>query len=66
MSAPTPEISRLDADPQMLALKREAAERMRRLMVADHQYDVDHLDPASQYRLPDSYPVNYLNVGGVS
>lgn len=53
-------LAQLEADLRMLRLKREAAERMRLLMVADHQYDVDHLDPSSRYTLPGSYPVNYL------
>lgn len=66
MSAPTPDLTRLDAGLQMLALKRVAAERMRRLMVADQQYDVDHLDLDSQATLPDSYPVSYLRLGGQS
>lgn len=66
MSAPTPEIARLDVDLQMLALKREADERMRRMTVAAHQYDVDHLDLDSQATLPGSYPVSYLRLGGAS
>ncbi|MFJ8208167.1 hypothetical protein [Streptomyces sp. NPDC096033] len=66
MTAPTPEVTRLDADLQMLALKREAAERMRRMTVAAHQYDVDHLDLDSQATLPGSYPVSYLHLGGQS
>jgi hypothetical protein len=53
-------LAQLDLDLQMLCLKREAAERMRLLMVADQQYDVDHLDADSRYPLPGSYPVNYL------
>jgi hypothetical protein len=66
MSTPTPDITRLDADLQMLALKRVAAERMRRLMVADQQYDVDHLDIDSQAALPSSHPVSYLRLGGAA
>ncbi|MFF5703466.1 hypothetical protein ACFY7H_13295 [Streptomyces sp. NPDC012794] len=66
MTAPTPPIARLDADLQMLALKRAADERMRRLMVAEQQYDVDHLDIDSQASLPGSYPVSYLRLGGQS
>lgn len=40
--------------------------RMKRLMVADQQYDVDHLDADSQWTLPGSYPVSYLRSGGQS
>jgi hypothetical protein len=58
-------LAQLEADLQlMLRLKREAAERMRRLMVADQQYDVDHLDADSKYPLPGSYPVSHLRPGG--
>lgn len=67
MTAPTPEIARvdvplaqLDADLQFLRLKREAADRMRRLMVEDQQYDVHHLDVDSTAVLPDCQFVSYL------
>lgn len=66
MSAPLPQIARMDADLQRLTLKREADARMKRLAVAAQQYDVDHLDVTSQYRLPGSYPVDYLHLGGAA
>lgn len=75
MTAPTPPIARLDvplaqldADLQFLRLKREAAERMQRLMVEDQQYDVHHLDVDSAYVLPDCQYVSYLPgpAGGAS
>lgn len=59
-------LAQLDADLQMLRLKREAAERMRGLMVAEQKYEVQHLDADSLYPGPDSYSVNYLQVGGQS
>ncbi|MCX4778111.1 hypothetical protein [Streptomyces sp. NBC_01264] len=70
---PASDIARLDvplaeltADLQMIRLKRTAAERMRRLMVADQQYEVDHLDADSKCPLPGSYPVSHLRPGGQS
>ncbi|WP_405941563.1 hypothetical protein [Streptomyces sp. NBC_00207] len=74
MTAPTPDIARLDvplaqldADLQFLRLKREAAARMKQLMVEDQQYDVHHLDADSACVLPDCEYVNYLpRAGGQS
>ena len=67
MTAPTPDIARLDvplaqldADLALLRLKREAAARMQRLLVEDQQYDLHHLDADSTCVLPDCQYVNYL------
>lgn len=63
MSAPTPQIARLDADLQMLALKREAREadeRMRRLLVEEQEYHLHRMYSDSPRVLPDCQYVSYL------
>lgn len=67
MSAPTPDIARLDvplaqlsADLEFVRLKREAAEELKRLKVQAHQYDVSHLDADSKYTLPGCTHSSYL------
>lgn len=54
MTAPTPEIARLDADLQMLALKREAAERFRKGLLGEYGHLLHDADPGAATRpFPD-------------
>jgi hypothetical protein len=65
MSAPLPQIARLDADLQMLALKRQATARFRAGELAEQRHQLLDLD-ADSLPFPGAVYGTYLNFGGAS
>jgi hypothetical protein len=64
VTAPTPEIARLDAGLQMVAAKREAADRMRAGELAEQRHQLLDLDADSKCPLAGACRYPYLTLGG--
>lgn len=59
-------LAQLDADLQMLRLKREAAARLRAGELAEQWHQIYDLDADSAYTIPGAVYGSYLQLGGAS
>jgi hypothetical protein len=66
MSTPTPDITRLDADLQMLAMKRTAANRLHAGELAEQRHHLLDLNADSACPFAGACPYPYLQSGGQS
>jgi hypothetical protein len=64
MSAPTPDLPRLDADLQMLAMKRAASDRLHAGELAEQRHQLLDLDADSTCPLAGACRYPYLTLGG--